>query len=185
MPVVSSFAGDSLLHQSGGFEPLRKSNFALVFYGLSDSDLLVLSLRSSSVPAWAVNKKGIKYFNETMHYAASMKPFDSQQIKYIDFVDRNVLKVLDEWRKYVWCEDTGSMGRAASYKKQGDIYLLPPGAGGGSCPGEVSATDGQRVWHLEGCWPESLKYGDLSMDDEGGPVEIELTISIDRAYPKS
>jgi len=183
MPVVSSFAGDSLLHQSGGFEPLRKSNFAVVFYGVSDSDLLVLSLRKSNVPAWKIVKKGLKYFNETMHYAGAIAPFEQHNLTFTDFVDRNVLKVLNEWRKYVWCEDTGSIGRASSYKRSGDIYLLPPGAGGGSCPGAVSHSDGARVWHLEGCFPEALSYSEFSQDDDGSPVEINLTISIDRAIP--
>jgi hypothetical protein len=182
MPVVSSFAGDSLLHQSGGFEPLRASNFSVVFYGVGDSDLLVLSLRDTSVPAIKIAKKGLKYFNETMNYAGSVTQFESQTLTYIDYVDRNVLSVLDSWRKLVWCEETGSIGRAAAYKKQGDIYVLPPGMGGGGCPGAVNATDGVRKWHLEGCWPESFGYETFNHDSED-LVKIKLSLSIDRAYP--
>lgn len=184
MPVVSTFAGNSLLHQSGGFEPLRQNNFAVIFYGVGDSDTLVLALRDTSVPGVKIVKKGMKYFNETMHYAGAVEPFESQTLHYVEYIDRNVLQTLWNWQENVWCPETGSIGRAASYKKSGDIYLLPPGAGGGQCPGAVSATDGVRKWHLEGCWPENLKIADtLSHDNDGDLVKIELTLSIDRAYP--
>jgi hypothetical protein len=183
MPVVSSFAGSSLLHQGGGYEPQRKSNFSVVFYGVGDTDTLVLSLKSSSVPAIKMVRKGVKYFNETMHYAGSVSPFDEQTIVYRDFLDRAVCKTLWEWYNYVWCPESGAIGMAAAYKRKGDIYMLPPGGGGGQCPGSVSATDGRKKWHLEGCWPTSMSYSDFDHEDDGSPAEISMSISIDRAYP--
>lgn len=183
MPVVSTFAGNSLLHQGGGFEPLRKSNFAAVFYGVGNADLFVLSLRETNFPAVKMVRKGMKYFNETMHYAGSVAPFEEQQLKYVDFMDRNLLKELWNWNEEVWCPESGSIGRAATYKKKGDIFLLPPGAGGGQCPGSVSHNDGVRTWHLEGCWPMSLNYDPAQHEDDGNPILINLTISVDRAIP--
>lgn len=183
MPVVSSFAGNSLLHQSGGFEPLRKSNFSVIFHGIDDGgSTLVLSLRDTNVPAWSVRRQGVKYFNETMHYAGSVAPFADHTLSFMDFVDRNVLSLLEAWKKKVWDYTTGGIGSAANYKTTGDIYLLPPG-GNGTSPSPVNATDGARVWHLEGCFPTSLSYDNLTQSDEGTPVMIKLTVSIDRAYP--
>ena len=110
MPTVSEFAGNVLLHQGGSFEPQRKSNYALVIYGLDDADTLVLSLKSASVPPPSVNVQGIKYFNETMKYAGSVTPFEDQSAVYHDYIDRQVIPTLAKWFKSVWCPETGSIG---------------------------------------------------------------------------
>jgi hypothetical protein len=44
---------------------------------------------------------------------------------------------------------------------------------------------GNRKWILEGVWPMSLKYDELSMDDDGTtPAKITLTLSIDKCIPQ-
>jgi len=185
MPTVSEFAGSALLHQGGSFEPQRKSNFALVIYGLDDAETLVLALKSSSVPNPAVNVQGIKYFNETMKYAGSVTPFADQTAVYHDYIDRQVLPVLSSWFKSVWCPETGSIGWAKDYKKRADIFLLPPGMPGGGCPGSVDAQAFRnRVWKIEGIFPSSLDYDDLDHDDDGTNAMVNMTFSIDRAYPQ-
>lgn len=181
--IVSSFPGNSLLHQSGGFEPLRKSNFAVAFYGLPDTDLLTLSIRKVSPNAAKITKNKVKYFNESINYAGSVTQFDSVTLTFLEYMDRSTTLSLWNWFTQVWCPDTGAIGLASSYKKRGDIFALPPGMGGGDCPGAVSSTDSSVKWHLEGCFPTSLKFDEFSHEDEGTPVMVNLEISVDRAYP--
>ena len=184
MTTLSEFAGSVLLHQGGSFEPQRKSNYALVIYGLGDSETLVLSLKSATVPPPSINVQGIKYFNETMKYAGSVTPFADQTAVYHDYIDRQVIPVLSDWFKQVWCPDTGSIGWAKDYKRQADIFLLPPGMANASCAGTVDAQAFRnRVWRLDGVFPSSLDYDDLDHDDEGTNAMVTMTLSVDRAYP--
>jgi hypothetical protein len=185
MAASSQFAGSSLLHQSGAYEPQRKSNYAAVFMGVGSTDSLVLSLKSTNVPSIQIAQGGIKYFNETMRYAGSVTPFEDQTIAFIDYIDRSVFQDLCTWMKQVWNPATGGIGWAADYKKSGSIYLLPPSTENAAAPGAVQSVDyNQRTWQLFGCWPKSLKHDELDMSDDGtSPVLITMMISIDRAIP--
>lgn len=187
MSSVSSFAGNSLLHQGGGFEPQRKSNFALVISGLDETDKLVLTTKSVKIPGVHMAQGGIKHFNETMHYAGSVQKFGPGSIVFRDFIDVDTGKILSKWYKQVICFKTGAIGWARDYKKQGDLYLLPPGMPAAACAGEVFPQEFQgRSWKLQGIWPMGLDYDELDHDDEGTvPAGITLEISVDRAYPTS
>ena len=171
MSLESSFAGQSLLHQGGGFEVARKSNFTAVFYGVGGTDL-ILALRKISVPGIAIQRKGMKYFNETMHYAGSVTPFEQASIAFVEYVDRSVAQVLYAWQKMVWNPDTGGIGFASSYKKRGEVFLLDP-----------SGNRTQSKWTLEGCFPQKFKLDELSNEDDGSPVLINFEVSVDRALP--
>ena len=185
MPKVSQFAGTSLLHQAGGFEPQRKNNFAVDIVGLQDMETLVLAIKEADIPAIDVIKKGIKYFNQTVHYAGSVTPFENQTLKFHDYLDRNVLDALVNWYKQVWDPATGGIGFAARYKKEGSIFLLPPGMPGNT-PGVVEATAyRQRLWKLQGVWPTKLKYDPLDHDSDGENTLITLELSVDVAVPAS
>lgn len=184
MAAVSQFAGDTLLHAGGSFEPQRKSNFALVVYDVGDIDSLVLSLKSTNVPEVSMAQGGIKFFNETMRYAGSVSPFADGNLMYNDYIDRKTLAALSAWMKQVWNPANGAIGWARDYKKTADIMLLPPGMPG-NVPGAVFSNPYQgRVWHLEGVWPKTLKSDDLDHSDEGtSPSLINLVLSVDRSVP--
>ena len=187
MAAVSQFAGDSLLHQGAGFEPQRKSNFALVIYGVGDTDTLVLSIEDTSVPGVQITQGSIKYFNETMRYAGSVQPFDDQTIHYRDYIDRNTLDILSGWMDQVVNFRTGGIGWAKDYKRTADVFLLPPSMPNPGAPGAVfSSAYKNRKWHLEGVWPKSLKTDDLDMKDDGTtPSHVTMALSVDRCHPVS
>jgi hypothetical protein len=186
MAAVSQFAGDSLLHQGGGFEPQRKSNFALVINGIGDSaDSLVLSVDNSNVPSIQIVDGKIKYFNETMKYAGSVAPFEDQTIQYRDFIDQNTFQLLSAWMQQVINFQTGAIGFAKDYKKTGDILLLPPSTPNPQAPGAVQDSPyNNRMWNLVGIWPKQLKHDNVDAKDDGSsPMLITLVLSIDRAIP--
>jgi hypothetical protein len=180
--VLSSFSGNSLLAQGGGFQPQTKSSFAILVYGVGDQDTLALSIKSTDIPAAAFVRGKVKFWNETMHYAASVQPFAEAQIAFNDYVDRATFQILSAWHAMVWNPATGAMGWARDYKKTADINLLPSGMPGAAAV--TSAPYNNRVWHMTGVFPLSLKHETFDMNDDGSsPILINLVLNVDRAYP--
>jgi hypothetical protein len=165
--------------QGGGFEPQRKNNWAIEFIiGNGQSEqVMTLSLKGSLFPKESNVKKSIKYFNETRHYAGSVTPFEALSVKYHDYVDRQILSALYEWRRMVWDPSTGAIGLASEYKKPGRLYFYPPNVVDGG-------SGAARTWRLIGCWPVSVTTDDLDMESDGDNIEITLEVSIDRALPE-
>lgn len=170
MSRYSQFAGSALLHQGGGYEPQRKSNFVAIIYGVADGDI-ALQLKDIDVPQLGVVKKGIKYFNQTSHYAGSVEPPADWNLNYTDYIDRRGWEQLSAWYKLVFDPATGAIGRAAAYKKQGEIVLLGP--------------DGSQVrkFALKGIMPLTLKCDGFDNEDDGSPQMIQLVCSVDLILP--
>ncbi len=186
MPKLSSFAGSSLLQQGGGFEPQRASNFALIIPGLENDETLVLSLKTADIPGMSLVKQGIKYFNTTSNYAGALSQFENLTLGYHDYIDRDVLGILSRWYRKVYCPKTGSIGWARDYKRNGSLFLLPPGMPASDCPGVVESEEfADRTYRIKGAFPLVLKYPELDHDSEGENTIIQLEISVDMAYPKS
>ena len=123
MSALSKFAGSVLLQAGGSYEPQRKSNFALIIEG-DGLDNLILQLKDVDIPAITLTQKGIKYFNETMHYAGSVTPFADLTVNYHDYIDRNGLALLSAWYKQGFDPKTGAIGWAKDYKKNGQLPFL-------------------------------------------------------------
>lgn len=186
MPKLSSLATNTLLQQDGAFEPQRESNFAVIIPGVDQGDLLVLSVKSADVPGMNVVKKGIKYFNTTAFYAGALSPVENFTIEYHDYLDRDILAILARWHRKVYNPDTGAIGFARDYKRDGSLFLLPPGMPAADAPGVVESTEYMdRTFRLRGIWPSVLKYPTLSHDSEGENAIIKVDFSVDMAYPKS
>ena len=182
MSNISKFAGSALAHQGGGYQPQRKDNFAVIITGISNVDVVTLSVAGFTIPELAIQQGKVKHFNETTFYAGSRTPTTGGTMTVVDYIDKDVLKQLAQWAKQVYDQNTGAIGWAADYKKRGEVLLLPPGIQG-TTPGAVNAAS-TRKWTLDGVWPMSLKYDELSMDDDGTtPAKISLTLSIDRCVP--
>lgn len=186
MPKLSSFATSVLLQQGAAFEPQRVSNWAVIIPGLDQGDLLVLSVKSASIPGMNVVKKGIKYFNTTAYYAGALSPMESFTIEYHDYLDRDILGILARWHKTVYNPDTGGIGFASQYKRDGSLFLLPPGMPIADAPGVVNSQEyADRTFRLKGVWPAVLKYAQLDHESDGENALINLELSVDMAYPKA
>jgi hypothetical protein len=182
MANISKFAGSALAHQGGGYQPQRKDNFAVLITGIQNVDVVALSVSTFTIPELAIQQGKVKHFNETTFYAGSRKPTDSGVMTVVDYIDKDLLAILIQWKRQVYNPNTGAIGWAANYKKRGEVILLPPGTNA-AVPGAVNA-QGNRKWILEGVWPMSLKYDELNMEDEGTtPAKISLNLSIDRCIP--
>ncbi len=183
MSLISEFAGNTLLHEAGEYEPQRRSNFALTLF-FPGSDPLTLAVKDVDLPPVAYVQKGIKMFNETMHYAGAVVPFSDLTVNFHDYIDKPVLQILAAWFRSVWNPTTGAINWAKNYKKSGILYLLPPGISG-SVPGAVDTTGAtiERQWNLTGVWPKSMKPDQFDMENDGDNTLLNCAFSIDRAYP--
>jgi hypothetical protein len=182
MANISKFAGSALAHQGGGYQPQRKDNFAILIAGVQNIDVIALAVNNFTIPDLAINQGKVKHFNETTFYAGSRAPTAGGTMTVIDYIDRDILTVLTEWKRQVYNPVNGAIGWAANYKKRAEVILLPPGTNA-NFPGAVTA-QGNRKWILDGVWPMTMKYDELSMEDDGTtPAKITLTLSIDKCIP--
>lgn len=184
MSFSSEFAGNTLLHEQGAYEPQRKSNFALVLNNVNGQDTLTLSVKDVTLPSTALVQKGIKSFNQTMHYAGSVSPFADLAVNFHDYVDQSVLGSLAAWFKQTFDPATGAIGWAKDYKKSGTLYMLPPGISGAT-PGtvDIGSATADRTWVLQGVWLRDFKPDMFDNEDDGGNTLLQCQFSIDVAYP--
>jgi len=181
MPIT----GDNILHAKGGYEPQRKNNWILQILGLNTlipqslpADEFYLSLKSFPFPPESNSVKHIRWWNESRAYAGSVEDFGTQQLTVRDYLDRNTAYAFQAWRRLVWDPNFGSIGFASTYKTDGILYLCPPNVHSVSGDGIQNS----RKVFLQGMWPSKFDMGEFDMDNDGDQVEINIELTIDRAF---
>ena len=153
---------------SAGWEVQRKSNFVLSVPGIGESEqVLTLAVVSCSLPTESNEVITLNY-NNTNVKVAGVANTEGGTVVVRDYLQKDVEKLIDDWRATVWNKSTDAIGFAARYKKQARIIQYAP--------------DGtyERTWKIEGIWPSQVSYGDLSNND-GGVKEISITLQYDKA----
>lgn len=153
---------------SAGWEVQRKNNFILSIPGVGESEqLLILAVLSCALPTESNEVITLNYGNTNVKVAGPANTEGGSMVVR-DYLQKDVELVLDNWRKEVWNKDTDAIGFAANYKRQARVIQYAP--------------DGsyERTWKIEGLWPSSIAYGDLSNDD-GGVKTINVTLQYDKA----
>jgi hypothetical protein len=155
--------------KGGTFEPQRTNNFLVEIAGLEgdDQNYLVLSTQAITLPNETSELIEVRYMNEVRKVAGQTTHEDiSWTIR--DWVDVAARDALMRWRRQVANPETGGVGLASTYKKEGSVVFVGP--------------DGvtERVMALQGVWPQSIAPG--SFDHESSDkVIIEVTLAIDKA----
>lgn len=153
---------------SAGWEIQRKNNFILSIPGVGESEqLLTLAVVSCALPTESNEVITLNYNNTNVKVAGPANT-EGGSLVVRDYLQKDMELVLDNWRKEVWNKDTDAIGFAANYKRQARVIQYAP--------------DGsyERTWKIEGLWPSSIAYGDLSNDD-GGVKTINVTLQYDKA----
>ena len=153
----------------GGFEPQRVFNWVLVLPGVVDPELIRLSIEKAQMPKLSTAVMHLRYMNEDVKVSGGAS-VDGNSIVCRDFVDRKVLATLNAWMASVHDPETGNIGYASDYKKQGTIQLLDP-------KGEV-----QRSVTAKGMWPSSMSFSDLDYTADSGEVKITLVLQVDKYH---
>ena len=158
-----------LAAQGGGFEPQRKTDYELHIAGVGGWDsMIVLAVKSFALPTQESAEVDLAYLNEFVHVAGPGK-FSGGDVVCHDYIDQAVWNTLQEWRKEVYDPETGIIGLAATYKKQGDcIFMGPDGSA-------------ERKYKMVGLWPKSLKGDNLAYGDTE-TYSITMSLCCDRAW---
>jgi hypothetical protein len=181
MPL-KSMGANHIGAQDGGHEPQRQSNALLYITGLNTittgngsgsgtkEDVLTLALASFPLPKMTMTPIEQGYLNEKRKFAG--KPtFDDLAIVFNDHVDSGIGLLLQKWSYSVYNPETGQIGLAANYKKEGLIKLYGPE---GSFDREIQ---------LVGCFPSAFDLGEADMLGED-TVRITMTLTYDKYIPR-
>lgn len=164
------------------YEPQRSNTFQFCVSGLADKleiktndyaqanadEVLRLSVKSSSVPHFSINKLGISRGNSNMNFAGKPE-FSDGTIVLNDYIGAGTKEVLLAWQSKAYNVHTEKVGLASDYKI--DAYLI-------EYTPEYSMV---RKWILRGCWIREISEGEYDADS----AEVKhLTASIvyDKAY---
>lgn len=156
------------------FQLQRKNHFQVQFLPspydstLSIDPELRFMLKSFPLPKETTEAQDINYFNQTIKVAGKTT-FESFTMVLRDTIGFDVERKFLDWRNRVYDPRTGRMGLAAMYKLDAMVYEFTPNR------------DYYRAWKCEGCFPSGVDYGDMDYDD-GGEKQIQVTLSVDRAY---
>ena len=163
------------------YEPQRSNTFKFYVSSLkgaldgwnasTDTDedqALELSVKSSSVPHFSIEKITINRGNNQMHFAG--KPtFSDGSLVIHDYIGAHTKEILMAWQRQAYNVETEKVGLAKDYKRT--AYLL-----------EYTPTfQLVRTWVLEGCWLSSISEGSFDHDSADART-IDATIVYDKAY---
>lgn len=167
MPV--QLHADHIAGEAGGFEPQRVNHWSVRFTGVTDANILQLSLQDFTPPKEVISSIAVPYGNREVKVAGRVT-VDQASISFKDFVNANTWQVLYAWFLQTHNPFTGTIGFASEYKKRATlIYAGPDGTH-------------ERQWSMRGCW---LSRCDASqLDQSGDSVHLlSATLEVDRMIP--
>lgn len=131
-------------------------------------DLITLAVESCPLPDISNPTIELAYQNSKVKVAGQAE-FGDIELTVKDFITTDVERLLWDWRLQVYNPQTGQVGWAEHYKKNGYISQYAP--------------DGthERSWRLVGLWPQNLGLGDLNYDG-GDKKTISMTLAVDFAW---
>jgi hypothetical protein len=165
-----------LAAQDAGHEPQRQSNFEVHFYGLPNDagvETLPMAIDTASLPNVTFGELEINHLNERAYIAGGIT-VETIPLVCKDFVNTDIMDIVDSWRLLVHNPANGRMGLARDYKKRGAIFLYGPDGGH------------ERKFELRGCWPQAVNYGGtLDQSAKDAMNTIEVTIRYDMIWQAS
>ncbi len=171
MPLSSKLSAAHIAAARGQFEPQRgfswKLEVAIENQGITD--IILASLKQFGLPKISNEEIAIPFAN-SIRYVAGKITYEAQELTLVDYVDIGTANAIEQWAKEVRNTETESIGLSTDYKKECNIVLFAPNG------------TFERVWTLEGVWPQSTNYGDLNM--EGSElVNVVVNLRYDKAIP--
>jgi len=156
------------MHMSNttAYEVQRTNHFEVQLIDVGGTDL-TLAVTSSSLPTITVDQIELSYGNSNVKVAGQVS-YDDIDVEVKDFIEPDIQDIIEEWRKEVYDQETGDLGWAADYKREGILYIYSPSG------------DVKRTWKLKGVWPTSVNFGDLDYDG-GDALQVSVTLSVDMA----
>lgn len=178
--VITTYSGASHFATGEGssFEVQRANHFEILINlgelrpALTSSDqyqeYIRLCCTQAGIPNIQINPTALRHGNEYVNVAGS-PTYTSSRISVYDTIGLNMSNLLQEWFWRIFNPNTHVMGLVASYKCSASLFLYSP---------DASVI---REWKLYGVFPTNLTFGELSADQQGTPMSIQMELAVDRA----
>ncbi len=167
MADATNLKVDYMLSQGTGAkgEPIRGNQFEVHIADLHNE--VHLMAQTITLPSMTMAQGEINHFNEKSKIANGPVEYDNVSLEILDTVDPDTAKSVYEWFTKVYDPETGEVGYASDYKKEGAVFQFD------------SKGKKVREWKLTGIWPTNINYGQA---DYAGtePIRIVLDLSVDR-----
>lgn len=162
------------------WEIQRTNNFEIAIseldtmIGAGTSRIITLAIESGFLPSETSNVEVLNYGNSQVKVAGTTT-YSNGQIVVKDAIQKDVEKIITEWRKRVYdpkgdvLGTKDAVGLAQDYKVDARVVQWAP--------------DGSmlRTWRLEGVWPSGVEYGALDYTSQGAKKTVSITLEYDRA----
>jgi hypothetical protein len=144
------------------FEPKRKNRWVLMIEGI-DAYLMKTAAR----PTMTNEEVEIPFIN-SRRYLAGLSKFNTIAVTLHDAIAPSGAQQIMEWIRLHYESVSGRAGYADFYKRDVQLKLLDP-------VGTVV-----ELWDIKGAFITECNFGEITYED-GGPVEISLTLRYDNA----
>ena len=148
----------------------RKNHFSIQFNEDFVDKGLELLVVSFPLPKETTDTFKASYWNDSVNLPGKTN-FETSQLVIRDAINYDTEKKFLGWRLRVYNPKTGKVGYAEDFKSNATVKEYSPSG------------DVVREWYLEGRWPSSVEYGELTYED-AGEKQISVTIMYDKAYRK-
>lgn len=145
------------------FEPKRKTRWVLAIEGI-DSFLC----KSAARPQITTEEIEVPWINSRRYLAGNTK-FNAINVVLHDPIAPSGAQQVMEWIRLHFESVSGRAGYADFYKRDIQLKLIDP-------IGTVV-----ELWDIKGAFITDANFGDLAYEDNGSPVEIQLTVRYDNA----
>ena len=176
--INHGYAGAShFVDPTGNYEVQRANHFEILINlgelrpQLTDGDdyqeYIRLCCTQAGIPAIRINPTALRHGNEYINVAGS-PTYENTRISVYDTIGLNMADLLQKWFWRVFNPDTHHMGLVASYKCSANLFLYSP---------DCSVI---RKWELYGVFPTNLTFGELSAEQQGTPMSIQMELAVDK-----
>lgn len=134
---------------------------------INDFTDLVLYASTVTLPTLTVSPIEIYHFNEKLKIAGLVDT-PNITIEVMDTINPQIAETLYTWYQSIYNPETGKIGYASEYKRQGSIIQYD--------------TKGAKIRHyiLQGMWPATCTMGSLDYSS-ADPIKISIDFSVDKA----
>lgn len=144
------------------FEPKRKNRWVLMIEGLD-----AYICKTAARPTYTTEEVELPFMN-SRRYLAGLTKFNTITVTLHDPIAPSGAQQVMEWVRLHLETVSGRAGYADMYKRDIQLKLTDP-------VGTVV-----ELWDIKGAWVTEANFGELTYED-GGPLEISLTLRYDNA----
>jgi hypothetical protein len=158
--------------------------------GLSWTEYVEFAVEKFPFPERSIEVIGVKYMQQTNYLIGGDTPTPAIEVPIRYPFGQLTAQALEQWMWLIRNPLTGGVGLTSAVKTSGTFTWIVPNQS--VQQGDISSTPTSTqtamqaglVYYLEGCLPKGFKFSDADMTTSG-KVDCQLSLQIDRYYPKN